>query len=454
MAVSAGRAAIGTGIRVGIVADDLTGAADTGVQFAKRGLPARLVCAPSLPGKTGGRRLSTGAARSPVLVLNTRSRNYGAGEAAQATRAAVSRLRDREILFKKIDSTLRGNVGAEIDAAMAASAHPRAVLTAAYPEQGRVTVDGTHYVDGVPLALAEAARDPLAPVRESRVCAIVGLQSRHQVGCAGRAGAYGGARRLAEALEEQFRSGVHILAADAVDSADLRALARATLSLQQRPLLCGTAGLAGAVAELLAAGPAGLRPAAPPSGPEAAADPAGSVLIVCGSASETSRRQIDFLLGRGRAVLFAFPPGELPADAPGSEAWVERAAARVLRLMLPGALTVVGARPDGPAPAGLVAGLLGRLAARLLAEGGCPLKGLVLTGGDTAEAVLGQLAIRELQLLEEALPGVPLSRPCWGRWRGLAVLTKAGAFGGEDTLWRCGEYLRRGYSSWDGDGSE
>jgi uncharacterized protein YgbK (DUF1537 family) len=116
----------------------------------------------------------------------------------------------------------------------------------------------------------------------------------------------------------------------------------------------------------------------------------------------------------------------------------------VLPLMRPGAVTVVGLQPGGPAPAGLVTGLLGRLAARLLAESGCPLKGLILTGGDTAEAVLGQLAIRELRLLEEVLPGVPLSRPCWGRWRGLAVLTKAGAFGGADTLWRCGEYLRRG----------
>ena len=432
------------GRRVGIVADDLTGAADTGVQFAKRGLPARLVCAPSLPGESGGRRLSAESACSPVLALNTRSRNSGAGQAARATRAAAIRLRDREILFKKIDSTLRGNVGAEIDAAMAASARPRAVLTAAYPEQGRVTADGTHYVDGVPLAFSEAARDPLAPVRESQVCAIVGLQSRHRVGSSGRAGAYGGARRLAEVLEQQFRSGVRILAADAVDSADLRALAQAALSLQPQPLLCGTAGLAGAVAELLAAEQAGLRAVEPHPWPEAAAEPAGGVLVVCGSASETSRRQVDFLLGRGGAVLFAFSPGEVPADAPGSEAWVERAAVRVARLMRPGAVTVVGLQPDGPAPAGLASGLLGRLTARLLEEGGCPLKGLVLTGGDTAEAVLGQLAIREMQLLEEVLPGVPLSRPCQGRWRGLAVLTKAGAFGSEDTLWRCGEYLRRG----------
>jgi len=154
-------------VKVFIIADDYTGALDTGVQFAACGAPVLVTTYEHFSG------LNTGDCE--VLAVNSESRHLAPAEAAERvsrlTREAVRR--GFTHFYKKTDSTLRGNVGAELAAMLEGGGGLGLAFAPAYPKSGRVTVDGVQYVDGVPLGDSVFARDPYAPVRHGEVSRIL-----------------------------------------------------------------------------------------------------------------------------------------------------------------------------------------------------------------------------------------------------------------------------------------
>src|SRR5258706_2475008 len=129
-------------IRVGIIADDLTGAADTAVQFVRAGWETEL----QLRGRSSA---------AQAIAVTTESRGWPARESAEAVSAAVTRLRDANVthLYKKIDSTLRGQLRAEVHAVVETwSPRATAVVCPAFPAMGRTVVNGYLRVNGVPVA--------------------------------------------------------------------------------------------------------------------------------------------------------------------------------------------------------------------------------------------------------------------------------------------------------------
>src|SRR5687767_1039500 len=214
--------------RLLILADDLTGSNDAGVQFAKRGIKSIVFidhsiaelppeAAPgnqsaphfaqrtSIMGKPtrGGVGHAIGywhlVSRSEqpvwgnqleaalgaqsaiqVVVVNTESRHVEPAEAARRVRqvAELGLRSGATHFFKKTDSTLRGNIGAELQALMEATGVTSLPFVPAFPEMGRTTRNGIHYVHGVPIAESEFANDPLSPVRESEVVKVLQQPSR------------------------------------------------------------------------------------------------------------------------------------------------------------------------------------------------------------------------------------------------------------------------------------
>jgi D-threonate/D-erythronate kinase len=158
-------------IKVLVIADDLTGACDAGGQCARLGIPSLVVndysCTPdSVPDDT------------VVLIINTESRHI---EPPAAYSRVVSVIRQFIVkqglkVFKKTDSTLRGNIGAELSAALDASSCASLVFVPAYPQAGRTTRNGIQYVDDIPLAKTMYGKDPRAPVRDSLVVSILAAQ--------------------------------------------------------------------------------------------------------------------------------------------------------------------------------------------------------------------------------------------------------------------------------------
>lgn len=157
-------------IRLMILADDITGALDTGVQFASCGAVVRVV-----------HELTDRVPVCDVVVVNTESRHLSADEAYSKIHWFTSWAIEHEIpiIYKKTDSALRGNIGAELSAVLDASGQERLIFIPAFPQIKRTTVQGIHYIDGVPVAESVFGQDPFEPVRLSSVCDLIRLQSNY-----------------------------------------------------------------------------------------------------------------------------------------------------------------------------------------------------------------------------------------------------------------------------------
>src|SRR5215212_3402647 len=147
-------------MQAAIISDDLTGAADTGVQFARAGYRTAVAFrdAPIPP-----------AEDLHAVALDTDSRAMPAGFAAKRVLEAGHTVRDARLVYKKLDSTLRGPVAAELAATLEATGRDRAVVAPAFPAAGRTTVDGVQLVRGLPVHETEARNDPRTPVREGHI---------------------------------------------------------------------------------------------------------------------------------------------------------------------------------------------------------------------------------------------------------------------------------------------
>ena len=406
-----------------VIADDLTGAADTGIQFLPLASPLYLVDGRRGDGldfdpEPGGVAVYTGTralpARRSAAVLLPVAR-------------AVARAGFRRV-YKKIDSALRGPIGAEIEAVLEALGAQASLIAPAFPAQGRTTEEGIHRLHGRPIAATEMARDPVFPVRESRLAAWIAHTAAKPVAHLSWRVLAEGEEAAARAVARLLGEGVAHVCFDALEERHLEAIARLFLNRFPEALPCGSAGLAAAIVRLAAPRPAGPPEAPPPSRP-----PGGGFLWVCGSASERLRAQAERLCEAGGVHGETLSAAALcgPPDAAGGQAALERAAERLARMDVLLRLPPPAAGQERADPAALAEGL-SRFVAALVAR--VPPRGLFLSGGDTAAAVLERLEARAVRLERELVLGVASGRIAGGGWDGLAVVTKAGSFGSPETL--------------------
>jgi D-threonate/D-erythronate kinase len=400
-----------------IIADDLTGAADCGIAFAKVGLETVVVWDHGAPAES-----------PPVLSIDTDSRRLPAAAAAEAQRMAlVAAYRPGVSVYKKIDSTLRGQPAAELVSQLAwlagrrGGAAPSAVIAPAFPATGRTSVDGRILVNGRPLEETPLwARDHTYPsARLPDLLAAAGLTTE----VVPLALIQRGEAALKDALSDACRRKVTAIVCDAAGEADLATIAAASLPLADQVMWVGSGGLAGHLARLVSRGQTGQHPPLPAPGP---------VLVAVGSLAEASRQQADHLVAAGLVEpimvaaedLFAGPEGQGWRDI---ESDLTNALAQGSDLLVEIAPALQPNLSRGPE--------LALQFARMLAPLMPAVGALVATGGDTARALLSQMGVRGIRLLDEVEPGVPLGVTIGPR--GLPLISKAGAFGDARTLARC-----------------
>lgn len=422
--------------RIAVIADDLTGANDTGVQFAKQGLETVVLL---------GTKNFAASLSADVVVIDTNSRALPAGEARAKASEAARLVRDGGIgtVYKKVDSTLRGNLGPEIDAIMDECGLRVAVIAPAFPKNGRVTVGGLHLLHGVPIEAGEIARDPKMPVRESSVPALLAGQTKRRVAHIGLKTMLAGEAAIAAELTRLAGEGAGMIVCDAWQDEQLKHLAAAIVASGLAALWVGSAGLA----EYL---PAALGM----SGGARRRDP---VVVIAGSVSNVTRSQVAKLSERADTAYIMVTPAAL-LTAAGRQAEIDRCYVAVAAVVREGkhavlasgysddvvAATCSEAKAlglDGQQTGAIIADSLGEIG-RLLAEN-LSLGGLVLTGGDIAVAVCAALGATGLKVTREVAPGVPVGELRGGRREGLKVVTKAGAFGSDDVLVKAVEVLQQ-----------
>ncbi|MFN8492023.1 MAG: four-carbon acid sugar kinase family protein [Caldilineaceae bacterium] len=387
-----------------ILADDLTGAADSAARCHHAGLDAHVYLSPP------SRALPEGAA-----AFSTDSRYLSPVEAATQVRNLLQALPVSEEAqwYKKIDSTLRGNIGAELDALLAAlptqNAQPCAVICPAFPAQGRGLENGY-------LVYAQAPQPPLhlptllATQTERMVTAIVLDDVRRDVA------------HLAEKMAVAVEQGAQLLVVDALTEADLDQLLAATHQALPHALLCGSAGLIEPLARERAKNLPRTLPVYAETG-----EIRSPMLAVIGSGSRMAHRQLAKLRACSQVICGELAPGSplpnLASDLVNpSRAWA-------LHLPEPGEQVLL----EGATARQFVAQLTDAAVAwiqRLQPQT------LLIVGGDTAVHLLEALGIEQLTIVAELMPGIPLSvgQDKTGQlWR---IITKAGNFGDEATLVR------------------
>ncbi len=365
------------------LADDLSGALDAAAAFHRAGRPVRIAWSDAgWKGAAGG-----------VVGFTTETRNAAPAVAAAivARTLVAARERGARLVYKKIDSTLRGPVAAEVAALAAQWPEARILFAPANPRVGRTVRDGVLLVQGVPVAGTEFGRDPVCPVHESDL-----------------------RRLLGDSL------GARLVIPDTATEEDLAA-AVARMDADGGPWVgVGSGALARPIAAR--AGVKG-RPGLDESGP-----PPGPCLLICGSAHRANRAQAARL-----AAARGVRGGELRlADAPAAIA----AAIAETRRSGGAALWIEGQRGDSAA---VVRAMAGAAAAIARATGA---RRLFVTGGETAFALGAELGLPALTFRAEVESGLSVSRgeTAEGPWL-LAI--KPGGFGDEETWVRAWDALAR-----------
>jgi D-threonate/D-erythronate kinase len=401
-----------------LLADDLTGASDAGVQFAKNGLQTTVWL---------DRDTALQDHESDVAVVDMDSRALQPDVAYERMRRFAERLpfRDPRRIAKKIDSTLRGNVGPELHALLEALPRAFAAVVPAYPKNARTVCDGALLIDGVPVDRTDFARDLISPVLDARVNAhlldeFVSIPLRL---------VRAGTSAMAQELRLARREGIRVAVFDAETDEDLQAIAGLD-ALEGELLWIGSAGILGALeAPQKKRGTASCESSAP----------RGPVVFLIGSLSSMTQRQIDDFAKNGPGHTERCDPvALLRGTEPGLPARVQSAVMAGKNLLL--ALDARRERVDSALALGAERGWDAVQTSRSVREAfveasvallvNRPDATVVLSGGDVARTFCERHRIRGMRLLAEAAPGIPISRAIGAS---LCLVTKAGGFGRPQT---------------------
>ena len=402
---------------VAIVADDLTGALDAAAPFAGCGLETRIL----LDFEQAASALET---NTRVLSLTSESRHLSPPAADErvwnATGAALAGA--PRILLKKIDSTLRGNIAAEIMAGLRASGLRHALIAPAVPRHGRIMRGGEVFIDGVPLRQTEIGSDALSPPPSVPLPQALKGASKDLIVHVWPRGA---------AFALSVEAGIHAYVADCETEADLDAIAQFAMSYCDEVLPVGASGLATAIARQLTQTLSSEFLSANQWISEQAQKP---ILFVIGSRTEASAEQTARLCAVGAQELtMSFSEHTRDRD------WILD---RSVNESTPPVALIVrpkSSREPDLITASKVAQSLGRTAADIVRR--LQVDAVVMVGGDTAFETFQALGVSEALVAGEILPGVAIGK-IQVDGRPLAFITKAGGFGDANALVEILRYLK------------
>lgn len=436
--------------RLVVVADDLTGANATGALLAAQGLRTATL----IPERA---EALSPTLTQDVVIMSTNSRALPADEAYLRVRACLSRFKGRGAsrFSKRIDTTLRGNVSSEIDAALDELGHlEMAVVVPAYPLSGRITVGGYQIVNGIPLERTPVAKDPRTPVSRSHVPSLIQDGTHRTVGHVRLEDVLQGWETISRRLVEARDCGAEMVVVDAVTNDDVQAIAQATTHLPFQVLAVDPGPFTAFVAAASGISPTndvqqGIR--------------GRVVLALVGSVTPLTHTQIRWLKDALPNVAISIDARALAAGGSAhTEAVTADAVARILDAIsvrsskdtvviveswsaTEGVVDLAGLdrqmdRAPGASATNICRGL-GRITRAVLDAARREVAGLYVTGGDVTFAVLEEMDCAGIEVKTEVLPLAAFGTAIGGPHDGLMIVTKGGLVGQEDAAVQCVRYL-------------
>ena len=430
---------------IGAVADDLTGATTTGVLLARSKARTAVFFNEEAAEKTEG------IDELDAILISSNSRPLPANEAYDKVKSATIALKKMgvEYFSKRIDTTLRGGVGVEIDAMLDQMKEGTvAVVVPAMPQSRRILVGGYSVIDGVALINTPVAQDVRTPVKENYIPRLLEGQTRRKVGLVTLDKVLAGEEVIEEALAEQKKAGCEVIVVDGITLEDVENIAKACISLRWDVVAVDPGPFTSKLAfyrELISA----EEPNIPPQ-----ADEAGkTVLIAAGSATPVTKKQMEILCQDPRHVRVSVEP--LPLIENGDVALdevfkaVNKAAellesdnqprAILFETALHGELLNLDEEDNkrhyaGGMSANRINAGLGMIISQLLEKVGKEkVAGLYTTGGDTMVNVCYQLGVECIEVMDYVIPQTDVGRLVGSKYSGLPVVGKGGLTGNDNT---------------------
>jgi uncharacterized protein YgbK (DUF1537 family) len=418
-----------------ILADDLTGANDTAIQFVKQGFSSLVIinadsANAGLPGSYN------------VISVNSDSRRLNPAEAYRVVHKIVKQFEAEFFVYKKVDSVLRGNPGQELGAVMDALDIPLALTAPSFPAnrsviENGILSNGTNAVEVFAGGTGKKTENiPLEKIRKGAGAVLAFINSREET---------------------------HVFVADAMTDDDLEIVYKASAALEKPHVLAGSAGLANQLARGLTCGLTfGLGKAGASVKP-AALSP---VLIIAGTRQGETAAQIEALGKTFPGALVRFDVS-MAANGNGAACGsVENAIAgafdeasrrmkhnaklpegkqlciiAVSSMFAPAESAGQTAYAEGDKTSAVICEALGVLTEKLMDSFKFPM--LLTTGGDTTLAVCRRLGVSAIEPLVEICPGIPLGRIAGGPYDGRFIVTKSGRFGNQDSLVKIIDWIIR-----------
>lgn len=414
-------------VKLLIIADDFTGALDTGVQFAEKGIETQVFTGTQLDNEM----ISD---TTQVLVVDSETRPMNREDAyqvvhqitCQALKAGV------EVIYKKTDSALRGNVGSELTAVLDAVGEGRLYFIPAFPDVNRTTLNGIHYIDGVKLEESGFGKDPFDPMTRSCIPEILNDQTAQKI--------------VSVAVQEKIpapEDTKEIILFDAVTNEDIRARAEELKGCGELKILAGCAGFASFLAEMLEL----------EGNYHEEMKKTKSFCVVCGSVNPITREQITYAKQHGFFGKTLFPEQKLSEDfleTLQGRGFLQEIVNKCVtdRRVIIDSFDLDGhentmdyARRNDISSETLrftISKCLGKIV-RYLLEQNLDLT-ILMTGGDTLMGLMKEIGVRQLHIVAQVGQGTVLSLLEW-KDRKIQVISKSGGFGEKEVLCNIAELV-------------
>lgn len=425
--------------QIGIIADDLTGANDTALQFQKRGAVTRILLDYS--------NIVQSSDEMCVWAASTESRNVSPEDAIQKVKTAVESISTSlniEHFYKKIDSTVRGNIAVETLTMLDVLDMDAAVIIPAFPSEGRITVGGYHLLKGVPIGRTEMAKDPHSPIVESHVPTLLKNQLHDKddiVAHIDLKTVMNGAGPILIKINELIKLGKKLIVADATSIVDIEQIILAINKSGFNILTTGTAAAASVLSSIWLPDENDYAQYVIPKLPK---------LIISGSATEINSNQIEKFKNCDESEdTYEIALTQKNIIDGVSEDMVTNILANLKQdntVMVHSSYLVdnfdgfsedsLNAELTKTKFAGKITDFLAELTKRVIEKKQVL---LITLGGETSYKCCNAINSTELKLLAEVAPAIALCIDTNGR----LIITKSGNLGNSNTLVDIVKYVKR-----------
>ena len=430
---------------IGIIADDLTGANDTALQFMLNNVDTNILLnTDQEPEK---------ANTSQAWAIATESRNIAPEFAFEKVKLATQYLVNKvnpDYFYKKIDSTVRGNISVEVLSMLEVLGWDAAIIMPAFPQENRITVGGYHLLKGIPIERTEMARDPHSPIYESHLPTLLqsqlGENLKNLVGSIELKTILDGAGPILQAMNKLIENGVKLIVADSVSITDLEQIVLAMQKSNYKILPVGNSAAGRVLSNEWfprAEKSVEVLPIKIPRLPK---------FIVSGSATQITASQIDkyeqsadyeentLVIELGMDDILAGIKDELinriVSNLTGENVVMVHTS-KLLNNFDGFSDDTMKADLSKSGLAGAVTDFLAELTGRVLEK----TKAVLITlGGETSYKCCNAINANQLKLIDEVLPAIALSK---NTKSDQFIVTKSGNLGGVNTLIEIINYFKK-----------